>query len=199
MSIAHLLENFGAYTKKNEPESVEVLTEDERLDAFENGYQAGWDDAVKAKNQEADSIAAEFDQTLRDLSFTYHEAYTGILNGLRPLLTQMVEVVLPQVARQTLGQRVSDLLYELLSEHGRLPVELLVAPDDHAAIEHLAQEQTVLPVTVVKDAHVGPGQIRIRFGEVAERELDLTAVLGGISEALTAFYETDLTEYKETA
>ena len=53
MSIAHLLEDFGE-THAHAPIAMDdVSLEDERLEAFEAGYQAGWDDAVKAQTEDA--------------------------------------------------------------------------------------------------------------------------------------------------
>src|SRR5690554_4305468 len=110
MSISHLLEDFTAEPDLQTTSLSGVALEKQRLEAFESGYKAGWQDAVKAANDEAARISSDFAGNLQDVAFTMAEAQSGLLTALRPLLTGMVNSVLPHLARKTLGERVIETL-----------------------------------------------------------------------------------------
>lgn len=199
MSVSHLLEDFGSFTKSAVIELTETMLEEQRLDAFEKGYQAGWDDSAKASSDSNGKLTADTAQSLTDLSFTYQEAYVGLLTGLRPLIEQIVGAVLPQIASDTLAPRVSELLADLLKTHGKAPVELVVGQGQSSAMEPLLETQTALPLSLKEDASIGPNQVQLRFGNICERDVDLDAVIKAISETVQSFFETETQVEKETA
>lgn len=199
MSVSHLLEDFGAYSRTGGGELTDVLIEEERLEAFEKGYQAGWDDSAAAQKDTARHVSADLAQNLKDLSFTYQEAYSGMLKGLRPLVEQMVEQLLPRLARETLAPRVGELIGDLIARHGRQPVRLVASPADISVLEDLVEGDDHLPVTVSGDPSMAEGQVRLRFGEVAEHEIDLADVLGSIGQAITAYFDSDTSDKRERA
>ena len=195
MSIGHLLEDFGEFARGTPVAITDVSLEEQKLEAFEKGYQAGWDDSAKAQSDDSRHIASDFSQNLQELSFTYHEAHAAVLKSLEPLLRQMVETVLPQAAHQTLGARLTDVLHELAKKQGAQPVELVTSPSNVTALEELVTAETAMPVTITEEPSLGDGQVYIRFGQV-EREIDLTEVLQGIDQAVSGFFEENR---KETA
>ena len=101
-SLAAYLEDFGAPLSevKGYAVSDEVL-ETERLESFDKGYRAGWDDAIKAKTDEGTQQADAVVQALQDLSFTYHEVHAQLLSNLSPLLDEILQKILPSLARET--------------------------------------------------------------------------------------------------
>ena len=74
--------------------------EDARLASFEDGYKAGWDDAIAAQDKETARIRADFARSLEDLGFTYTEAHRHVLNAIEPLLRDMVCKVMPRMAHR---------------------------------------------------------------------------------------------------
>lgn len=198
MTIAHLLEDFSALADGEPVAITDVALEEEKLAAFEKGYQAGWDDSTKAASDEAGHISADFAQTLHDLSFTLHEAQAAALKALKPLLDQMIETVLPRLAQDSLGERVREILDGFLDGQAPAPVSLLTAPETAPALEALLEGQDHLPVTVTPEPAMTEGQVRLRFG-TTEREIDTAAVLSEISAAIDAYYADTLNDMKETA
>ena len=166
----------------------EVLAEDRRLAAYEDGYRAGWDDALAAAAAAEARLREDLSQNLRDLSFTFHEARTHLLRGLEPLLSCMVDAVLPEAARATLG---AAILAELLPEAQRLagrPIALVVCPADAAAVARaLTAAPPDLPVEVVEDPTQAEGVVHFRFADGAERGLDRPALLHAIRARLADF------------
>ncbi|MRU15468.1 flagellar biosynthesis protein [Roseovarius sp. A21] len=198
MTISHLLEDFSALTDGEPVAITDVALEEEKLAAFEKGYQAGWDDSTKAASDESGHISAEFAQTLQDLSFTLHEAQAAALRSLKPLLDQMVEAVLPKLAQDSLGERVREILDDFLDRQEPAPVSILAAPETAPALEALIEGQDPLPVTVTAEPTMTEGQLRLHFGS-AEREIDTKAVLADISKAIEAYYADTLNDMKDTA
>ncbi|PJE27392.1 flagellar assembly protein FliH [Pseudooceanicola antarcticus] len=186
-SIARILEDFGAPRPTHAPGLSEEELETIRLEAFENGYKAGWDDAAKAARDEQGHIAADFARNLQDLSFTYHEAHGHVLSAVKPLLEDIVEKLLPDAARETLGLRVVDQLEALAREKSTVAVEISVAPDNLRLVEGLADQDFGFPVVMQGDDTLSEGQVFLRFG-TEETEIDLGEVTEGIRGALAGFF-----------
>lgn len=198
MSISHLLEDFSALAEGDPVALTDVALEEEKLSAFERGYQAGWDDSTKAATDDASHIAADFAQNLQDLSFTFHEAQVAALKALKPLLDQMVEAVLPRLAQDSLGERVREILHDFLDAQDAGSITILAAPTTAPTLEFLLNGQEQVSVSVLPEPDMAEGQVRLRL-EDQEREINTKAVLSAISEAIEAYYTDTLNDMKDTA
>ncbi|NCQ24507.1 MAG: flagellar biosynthesis protein [Rhodobacteraceae bacterium CG17_big_fil_post_rev_8_21_14_2_50_63_15] len=188
MSIAHLLDDFGAYARGDFLAISDVALEDARLEAFEKGYQAGWDDSMKSQTEDARRITADLAQNLQDLHFTYEEAFASVLAALRPLFEQVTATVLPRLSAATLGQRLIEILHDLARKHGRQPIQIVGAPADILALESILTDLGDPSVDLTEDDTLVSGQIYLRFGE-AEQQIDMQDVLQGIDDAISGFFE----------
>jgi len=188
MTIAHLLEDFGEALRGTAISITDVSLEEERLAAFETGYQAGWDDAVKSQAEDERRISADLAQNLQDLTFTYEEAYAAVLNSLHPLIEEMVATVLPPLGRDTLVPRLAEILQEKVRDHGREAIVIAVAPGDMTRIATLIETLPDLDIALAEDDTLAPGQIFLRFGET-EDEINLESVLNAIGHAVSGFFE----------
>lgn len=181
------LEDFGtppgAVSQAN---FSDELLETERLEAFDKGYRAGWDDAIKAKLQDSANLTDGFAQALQDLSFTYHEAHAQILSNLTPLFNEILEKMLPSLARETLGAHISDQLSQLARDTGAVGIEIAVAPGAGEQVSQLvAEAASGLPITVNEVETVADGQAELRLG-AKEVSVDLKGVAEQIGEAVHA-------------
>ena len=114
-SLALYLEDFGTPISGQTAAVISVeMLETERLESFDKGYRAGWDDAIKAKSDEGAQFADGVAQSLQDLSFTYHEVHAQILSNLGPLFEEILQKLLPLLARETLGRACRGPI----SQHG---------------------------------------------------------------------------------
>lgn len=191
MTLRNVLEDFGAaptisQTFGGGPRIAEADLEAEKLEAFEQGYRAGWDDAIKAQADEKTRIASDFGQNLQDLSFTYHEAYSRVLNAMGPLLQEMVETLLPEMSRATLAGHIIEQLEEHAKSAGVLGVTILVAPENLSSVEPLMAKDYGFPITLDADDTLGEGQADIRFDE-SEQQIDLTDTVKAMRDAIEAF------------
>lgn len=189
MSIAHLLESFES-AGRNESRSIsmsELTLEEEKLEAFERGYKAGWDDATKAQVDDRNHVTRDFANNLQELSFTYHEAYGHLARALKPVMRQIVETVLPGVARQSLVPRIAEELSGLAARAGQQEVEIVAAPANTPLLREMLQKDVGFPVRLVEEPSLSEGQAFLRFGE-SERQIDHDEVLAGIGQAVEAFF-----------
>ncbi|KUJ76495.1 ABC transporter ATP-binding protein [Ruegeria marisrubri] len=188
MPIAHLLEHFDADPRGGvtvHPMSEEAL-EEERLAAFERGYAAGWEDALSAQQVSRNRIEASLAETLETLSFTYHEALHRMTLSLEPLFHSLVKIALPQMLEQGFGQQIVTQLKEMAGDQMAQPVELVVPPGVGGELQPLLEREFSMPVQLIEDAALLPGQAGLRVG-TAECEVDCRALLAAIDEAFDAF------------
>lgn len=196
-ALQDLLEDFGgaspARTRQTRPEAApaeppfsEADLEGKKLEAFEKGYRAGWDDAVKAQSDDRTRISSAFGQHLQDLSFTYHEAYTQVMNAVTPLLNEMVSALMPAIARDTLGHHVVEQLQAMSREIGQMAVVIAVAPTRVEAVEALLKGDFGFPIQLVPDDTLAEEQADIRFGDT-ERQIDLSDLIASVAEAVEGF------------
>lgn len=160
--------------------------EDAKLTSFEQGYAAGWDDAITAQDSETARLRADLGRNLLDLSFTYHEARSHVLHALEPLLRDMVGKVLPVIARQSLGQIVADHIAPLAEAMGSAPITVVAHPDSLAQIRQLLS-QDGLPLDFRQEPSLGEGQVYLRLGDT-ETRIDLDSVIAAIGAAVAAFF-----------
>lgn len=163
--------------------------EDVRLASYEKGYAAGWDDAAASQSEEQTRIRDDLAQNMRDLSFTYQEARSHVLSGLDPLLRGMVERILPELMRNTLGASVVAQITAQAEQLANAPIKVLVAPQNKAAIENALETNEALPVSLVEESSLGDGQVQFRFDD-QEHMLDLDAVVTSIQTLVTQFLDT---------
>lgn len=167
--------------------------EDARAASYETGYAAGWEDAVKAQTTEQTRINEEVARNMQTLAFTYHEARNQVLHTLEPLLRDMVAKVLPDMAREALGQFVLEALRPIAARLTDTPVTLTLNPASRAAVEaHLAASSS-LPLRILEEPSLGEGQVFLRFDD-REQQVDLDGVITAIASAVDSFFHFEQQE-----
>ncbi|MEP2532378.1 ABC transporter ATP-binding protein [Shimia sp.] len=156
------------------------------LDSFEQGYKAGWEDAVRAKSDERANISADFARNIQNLSFTYHEARGAMIAELSPVIEKAVMTVLPELSRQSIGAQVSEELNTILEENSDIPVLITTSPENYEVVCELLPSDVNLPIDVVRDTNLTEGQVRLQFGQ-KERQIDLDEVVSVVSSAFAGF------------
>jgi len=183
------LEEFDFASKPPEAEPDQLAAETEAgLAAFDQGYAAGWDDAVAAQDAEITKLRGDLGRNLQALSFTYHEARAHLLGALEPLLFDMTAKVLPAIARQTLGAVVLDALRPMADTLAEAPVEVLLHPASRATVEAMLASGAAPPFRITEEPSLGEGQVYLRLGQT-ERQVDLDGVVRAIGAAIAAFFQ----------
>ncbi len=161
--------------------------DEERLQAFDQGYKDGWDDAAKAHAEEQASIGVELAGNLQALSFTYHEARNAILEEMEDILTGLVTRILPDTMVHSLGQMIVERVRDVADNAAEVQVEIVVNPNNVTRVRALLDNMIAPPLKVVSEPSLGEGQAFIRMGD-AEHKIDLEAVLRDLSEAVAEFF-----------
>lgn len=188
-SLSNLLEEFTDKPLSSE-ESIavsDVELEELKLEAFERGYGAGWDDATTSQTRDAKQISEDLKQALQDAGFTFEDARSQVLRGLEPVLKSMVDVILPALMRETLSAQITELL--MTQARNGKPVPYLL----HAAPETLKILQNTLDldgVTLVSAPDLADGQVQLRLGDI-EHDVDFEETLSLMKAAVSAFYTQD--------
>jgi flagellar biosynthesis/type III secretory pathway protein FliH len=191
MPISHILEDFSVETESVGSVKLmsDVAIEDQRLASFEQGYTAGWDDAIEAQSSDQTRITGKLTQNLQDVSFTFHEALSQMLRSIEPVFQALADSVLPEILQETLAPLIVEALSEMAREHAEQPVELVVPIGAGAALRPILAQKLSVPVLLREDSNLVEGQARLRVG-ITQREVDSLELLKDIRSALDAFYYT---------
>ncbi len=161
--------------------------QESRLEAYEQGYRAGWEDAAAAHAEDQRRIRVDLARSLQALGFTYQEARAHVLKSLAPLMQDMVGKLLPEMAREALAPTVLETLMPLAEQLADEPVTLVVNTNDRKAIEELLEQATGLPVTILEEPSLGEGQAFLRLG-LQEVHVDLARATSEIAAAVRGFF-----------
>ncbi|MCG6903278.1 MAG: flagellar biosynthesis protein [Rhodobacter sp.] len=185
------LEDFELLTARTDPSENGMIpvvqAETDRMAAYEQGYQAGWDDAASAQAQDQTRIGAEFARTLQELSFTFHEARAHLIQAMEPLFQELISTLLPELVVETLGLRILEELRPLVEDCVDRPVELVIAPASRPALERQLAAANVTAIRLCEEQSLAEGQAYLRVGK-AERQIDMAGALDRITSAVNALY-----------
>ncbi len=187
MAITHLLQDFGNYHGVGaEPVISDATLEEHQLEAFEQGYQAGWEDSARAHAEDQTRIGEELAATLQQVSFTFHDAQAKVMNALRPLFHQVAETLLPELARATLPHLIAEQLTSLASDQSGETLTLTVSDHDRPAIEATLSRYGNYSVRILSRPDFPAGRAEISAVQ-EERRIDLGDVIQEMTQALEAF------------
>jgi flagellar assembly protein FliH len=195
MATSHLFEDFSDLPKKPiVPTSLDVEeVEDQKLQAFENGYQAGWEDAVKAQVDTGGHVSAGLAASLQDASFEYHEVRNTLTSAVQTIMQELMTTLLPKIAQHSLGAHIREQVLQMTQGALDRSIEVVVAPDAEETVRSLFVDDVEQPFDLVTDPLLAPTQALLRLG-ADEREIDLQRLVAGIGDTVTAFFETEKPE-----
>lgn len=110
-----------------------------------------------------------------------------MLQAIRPLILEMVNRLLPEVAREALAPTVLEAVTPLAEELADAPLTLVLNPAARPQVEDLLTRATGLPMVIEEEPTMPEGQVYIRFG-TAETKVDLAQVTTDIGAAVRAFF-----------
>jgi flagellar assembly protein FliH len=185
-----LLEDFATDAPAQRGGAAQMaggFSEAQRLDAYEQGYSAGWEDAVKAAADDTGHIAAGLATSLQDLSFTYQEAHTHVLSSVKPILMQVLSKVLPAAAHAALPDLVGERLAALQSRAASTPMLLQVSAADEARVAAALPKDPGFPLELRVESTLAEGQVFLSAGTL-EEEIDTKEAIEEIVTAISDFF-----------
>jgi len=198
MVPSNLFQDFGTRQPAKDTArsaSAEEI-EDLKLEAFEAGYQAGWDDAVKAQSDTLTHVSSGLATSLQTASFDYHELRSTLNASVQSIMDQVVSIILPKMAHASLGAHVRDHIVGASREALDRPIEVVVAPEAEEPIQGVLADQLPEPFTLVTDPLLASSQVVVRLG-TRETEINLAKVTTDISAAIDAFFNVQNPEERD--
>jgi len=159
-----------------------VSLEPEENADFKLGFEAGQANA-RASDTAALARATEaISATLSDMDFGYTEARVLLLEQIRPLLTQVAEAILPQIAQESFATHLVDVLFADFELATKEPTKITLSP---SAIDHVrtALSGTSENFVFDADANLTEGQALLKNGNV-QIMVDLPALTLDLQNAL---------------
>lgn len=185
--IAAYLEDFGpvALVPDSEDKS-DTAGEEQRLAVFEQGYSAGWDDAIAAQARNTQIASDAFAKNLGDLSFTYQEAVQHVTAALTPFLKTLAETLVPDALDAGFVQRIAGQLAEAIELESSVDVAVRCAPSRQPIVSAALPKLIDMPVKVVADNSLSPDAVSIGFA-TSERHIDLSELSEHIRQSIDGF------------
>ncbi|NPD16633.1 flagellar biosynthesis protein [Xinfangfangia sp. D13-10-4-6] len=161
--------------------------ESTRLAAWEEGYRAGWDDAIAAQSQSGDQLRADLDRNLMALAFTWQEARAHLLGTIEPVMMEIITRVLPALSQETLGPIIIEQLMPMLATAADQPALLHINPAAQEHVEAALSRATGLPYEIVQDPTLDEAQVYLRL-DSREVSIDLSRVTTTIIKTVQDFF-----------
>lgn len=123
MSISHILSDFTALQATadfQQPDAMETF----RLEVFETGYKAGWDDAAKAYDETNTRLSNDVLRNLCDLSLEHQSNYAQLQTRLTTIVNEISNVLIPTVADQSFAPKLIIFLEQQLKDTGMDTLDL---------------------------------------------------------------------------
>ncbi len=189
------LEVFETEPRRSQGNTVvldQLALEESKLASYDQGYSAGWEDAVAAQSEEQGRMRADLSRHLQTLGFSYQEARIHVLKAIEPLLVEIVGRLLPDLARETLAPVVLEALMPMAEAMADTPITLVMNPAARPAIETLLDRATGLPLILQEEPTLSEGQVYLRLG-TTETQVDLDRAISEITAAVRGFFELSAT------
>ena len=170
-------------------ESFDVQQASVPAQTFEDGFEAGYALAKSEAEAEQSDQTAQMVASLAELSRQRSSAEEQVLASLSPLFDAIVERLLPAMALEAIGHQIVEVLQERAAGVSGLAGVLRLSPSDHLFVS-AAITDAGLPVTMMADPSLGPGQAVLGDATGLEDFLDLTEVVTAIRVALEALSST---------
>lgn len=155
-------------------------------EAFQQGYQQGLEAGTAQAAAETAALNAELVQNIGNIDFTYAEARGELLGALTPLLTTVVEKILPHCVAEGFAGQLTNLLLEAAKQDGAAAINLHIHPSQRAGVS-AALTDSPAQVTLHDDPGLTPHAAWIGHGR-KETLLDVDGLLMTISETLGAIH-----------
>lgn len=181
-----LLEDFGSAA----PRAVPKAASPDRTDRFDDGYNAGWDDAMAQVAQDQTRIAEQLADRLAVLAPEGDALRRKLMADLEPALRDVFDKVLPHaVDRSFLGTVLMEITQTMAAANEDLTV--FVSPEDVAPMLRLLDRAALSSdqVQVTAEPALAMSQALLRWtGQ--ERRIDLGGVLTEMDDAIDTFFAT---------
>lgn len=163
------LEEFDA----QEDETARHLIAEEELEAqkvqaFEQGYKAGWDDAAKASQEQQAKAETRLADQIRELDVTYSDARQQVVDSFVPVLRAFTSTVSATLCAETLSSIVEKKVASHLSSGGEQPVVLAANAQSVELLRSMLSTEDTRNFSFRVQESLSDGQTQVSFGGLEE-------------------------------
>lgn len=160
-----------------------------RAAAWEQGYKAGWDDALRSEAQDQNRITAAFARSLQEMTFTYHEARMELIESLEPLVLELVMALFPPLLGDSVAAAVLESVGEMIESGGPAGgLEIVCSPAGCRQLETRLQGRLPADVSFVSEPALADCQVLVRVGN-RESLVDVGAARERVVAAVSAYFD----------
>lgn len=160
-----------------------------KQEAFDSGYKDGWNDAFAEARTEESKARTAIAASLQEMGFTYFEARQHIMGSFKPLITSMVEAVLPQVSQAALVPLIQQEM-EKLAQMVEPPIQILCAAANEQELRAMVEECSTVPFEVQVEPTLLPSQVQLQFAD-GFSAIDTEATIARIKQTIEEFFAPD--------
>ena len=154
-----------------------------RETAYEQGYGAGWQDALEHMRNEDELRQIAAQEALQAIGFSYNEAHQALAGSFLALTQAMLDRVLPEAARVALPAFLAAELEALIAQHTHPDIQILCAPSVRQSLGAVVSSCTQTRIELVAEPSFTEAQLALRLG-TQERVIDLDALLARMREVV---------------
>lgn len=152
-------------------EVARETVEDQKLKSFEDGYNAGWQDAVAAQKDANTFISEHLAQALKDIGLTQREAMEDALSATLGAFSDVVRLFLPSLTAEHIHNIVAEIIQEKKLDLGDLSINLATSAEDFETVSHLLGALDAR-IHISSTSRLAAGQMELSTG-VQDLEIDL--------------------------
>lgn len=154
---------------------------------YAKGFAAGVEQSTADIAAQRQQAVTEIAATLSDMSFGYTEARDMLLEQIQPLLAQIADTILPEIAKEGFSALLTDTLNQAFNAETERAIELTIAPD---LVGELSSVNGIFEVT--PDSKLVRGQAILRRKDTHVM-VDLPHLIHNLQAALHGFETTQRT------
>ena len=188
------LEDFSDASDAEEKATLPIQEVKKQSDAsFDLGYKAGWEDSAKSLAQDAQNVSEDLAKNLRSAVLNTEDLRAQMLQSLNPILFDLVATILPELAQKSLAPKLVETILPMIEGSAAKTAQIVANPADSEKIQSLVDRFVDVPVSIVSEASIGPGQLFLKVGK-EEKSIDTKEVLRSLVDAVDAFFDAELSK-----
>lgn len=193
MKISNFLEEFSANEFNQNNDSKIIAVEEDKLESFEQGYKAGWDDALAAQTEIETQNVSKLNQAISDLSFNQYSALDTASRHATSLFREILDIIFPKMINQMLQNEIIFELNKALKVNLAPEIKIFLNKEQIPRMQkfsNICKEKGIL-VEAHPDIDINCAKAVTNFNEVF---IDLNKYTDRISELLQIHYSDDIWE-----
>jgi len=185
VTVFDMFEDFTELqlSAENRQSLADEASEDAKLKAFEQGYGAGWEDAIKAKAQGEQELSEAVREALMQAELSRTDAMETFIAAIQPVLDALVAQVLPDLARASLHRHIADVIASARDESMDLAPVVVVSEADFRAVRAAFDSDIARGMRIEPSAQLLAGHACIKLSK-GEQFLDLPGLVAEIKAAV---------------